>query len=410
MSAQGQMNGSDFQEGDPIGDANSKEHLAAVVLARGGSKGIPMKNIKPLAGVPLIAWVLRAAVDSGEFDSVWVSTDHEDIAAVSRKWGAQVHMRSTEVSEDTSTSLETMQEFLLRRPEVTMTALIQCTSPVLTPDNLRRPCKMMRSGEFDSVFSVIRTHGFRWQEIEEGETTKPLNLDIKNRPRRQDWPGELIESGSFYFSTRQLVMTGVLQGGRMSYYEMPRSSDIDIDYPHDWRPAEQRVLRFGYKGKNGDDFIKGVVIDADDVLFDYQVIISPSGEFQYSFNRADIDALRKMSKMNLKLLLISSGRCPPLDRIVGGIDVSIATVENDVLKEAAFKEWTESHNLNPKTVCYIGSNGAESTMVSGCGFSATSDDASEEIKSMAHFTSSAKSGHKALKDILENFVAFKIDS
>jgi len=385
----------------------TKDHLAAVILARGGSRGIPMKNIKPLAGVPLIAWVLRAAVDSGEFDSVWVSTDHKDIAAESRKWGAKVHIRGVEVSKDTSTSLETMQEFLRARPEVTMTGLIQCTSPVLTPDHLRQPCSMMRSKKYDSVFSVIRTHSFRWQEVTAEETTKPLNLDIENRPRRQDWPGELIESGSFYFSTRQLVMSGVLQGGRMSYYEMPRSSDIDIDYPHDWKPAEQRVLKFGYKGKDGDIQVKGVVINVDDILFDSQVLIGPSGEFQFSFNRVDVEAFQEMAAMDLKVLLLTKGRCPPLNKVVDGSNISMKTVESGVLEEGSLRNWAKCQNIDLKSICYIGFNVIESTAITRCGFSATSADASDEVKSLVQFASEASSGRQALKDILDNFIAFK---
>ena len=76
---------------------------------------------------------------------------------------------------------------------------------------------------------------------------------------------------SFKVLTVCLFPVGVLQGGRMRYYEMPGYTDVDIDYPHDWKPAEQRVLKYGYKGKKNRLGVKGVVIDADDVLFDSQV-------------------------------------------------------------------------------------------------------------------------------------------
>ncbi|KTF93557.1 hypothetical protein cypCar_00011192 [Cyprinus carpio] len=92
-------------------NAKQVKHKAALILARGGSNGIPLKNIKMLAGVPLIVWVIRAARDSGVFDSVWVSTDHDEIERVAWAWGAKVHRRSPEVSKDSSSSLETIQEF-----------------------------------------------------------------------------------------------------------------------------------------------------------------------------------------------------------------------------------------------------------------------------------------------------------
>ncbi|EPQ19948.1 N-acylneuraminate cytidylyltransferase [Myotis brandtii] len=85
-----------LQPGLVCGEAS---HLAALILARGSSKGIPLKNIKHLAGVPLIGWVLLAALDSGVFQSVWVSMDHDEIENVAKQCGAQVHRRSSEVSK-----------------------------------------------------------------------------------------------------------------------------------------------------------------------------------------------------------------------------------------------------------------------------------------------------------------------
>jgi len=392
----------------PSSSSSSGDHLSAVILARGGSRGIPKKNIKPLAGIPLIGWVLRAVVDSEEFDSVWVSTDDDEIAEVSMKWGAQVHRRSAKVSQDGSTSLETLQEFLEHRPEVTMTALIQCTSPVLHPDHLRQSCHLMRSHKYDSIFSVIRTHLFRWEEIAgEGTTTKPLNLNPSKRPRRQDWPGELVESGSFYFSTRELVKSGVLQGGRMRYYEMPGYSDVDIDYPHDWKPAEQRVLKYGYQGKKNRLGIKAVVIDADDVLFDSQVTVSSSGDMQYSFNRYDIEALQEMTARDLKLLFLTKGKIPVLQKIVHGPNMSMEVIKDELNKETIISTWAESHGLDSESLCYVGNCLDDSTAMLRCGYSATTADSMDELKSAVHFVSKATGGQKALRDTFDNFIAFK---
>ncbi|XP_048410510.1 N-acylneuraminate cytidylyltransferase A [Stegostoma tigrinum] len=226
-----------------------QRHFAALILARGGSKGIPLKNIKLLAGVPLLGWVLRAAVDCGEFDSVWVSTDNQDIESVARKFGAQVHRRSPEVSKDTTSSLDTILEFLEYHKEVEVVGHLQCTSPCLHPNHLKDVVKMLREEQYESVFSVVRRHHFRWKEVSEGEVTQPLNLNPAKRPRRQDWKGELCENGSFYFATTQLVNTRCLQGGKVAYYEMESQYSVDIDVDIDWPIAEQRVKRYGYYGK-----------------------------------------------------------------------------------------------------------------------------------------------------------------
>ncbi|XP_060699226.1 N-acylneuraminate cytidylyltransferase A isoform X1 [Hemiscyllium ocellatum] len=245
-----------------------KQHFAALVLARGGSKGIPLKNIKILAGTPLLGWVLRAALDSEQFDSVWVSTDHDDIAAVARKFGAQVHRRSAEVSKDTTSSLDTILEFLESHKEVHVVGHLQCTSPCLHPRHLKDVVKMFKEEQYDSVFSVVRHHHFRWKEVlKAGELTQPLNLNPAKRPRRQDWRGELCENGSFYFATTKLINTNCLQGGKITYYEMESEYSVDIDVDIDWPIAEQRVKRYGYYGKIAE--IKLLVCSLDEQLVEF---------------------------------------------------------------------------------------------------------------------------------------------
>eukprot|EP00063_Salmo_salar_P062563 XP_014037398.1 PREDICTED: N-acylneuraminate cytidylyltransferase-like [Salmo salar] len=181
--------------------------------------------------------------------SVWVSTDHDDIEKVAKAWGAQVHRRSPEVSKDSSSSLDTIQEFVRLNPEVDVICHIQATSPCLHPFHLKEALEMITKQGFTSVFSVVREHHFRWQEVKKGGSvaTQPLNLDPSNRPRRQDWDGELCENGSFYIYTRAMIERG-LQGGKWAYYEMLPEYSVDIDVDIDWPVAEQRVLRFGYFG------------------------------------------------------------------------------------------------------------------------------------------------------------------
>lgn len=225
-------------------------HIAALIPARGGSKGLPLKNIRPCAGIPLIAWALRAIKDSEVFDSVWVSTDHPDIASVAEQYGAKVHWRSAEVSQDTTSSVDTSREFLKSHPEIEVLAMIQCTSPALHPDHLKGARDLIRNKGYESVFSVVRKRHFRWKEVESdsGEHTVPLNFDPEFRPRRQEWRGELYENGSFYIGRRHLVMNSSFQGGNITYYEMPQENSIDIDTEFDLQMAEVILERYGYKG------------------------------------------------------------------------------------------------------------------------------------------------------------------
>lgn len=220
--------------------------ITCLILARGGSKGIPLKNIKILNGIPLLGWTLRAARDWKRFESIWVSTDNDEIAHVARHFGAQVHRRSADVSGDETPSIDAVQEFLSSHEEVDILALVQCTSPCLQPPFLEEAYQMICRQNYDVVFSVCRTHHLRWTEIENGGSTNAVNFDPAKRPRRQDWTGELVECGMFYFVTAELIKLGLLQGGKCGYVEIPREYALEIDSYYDWLIAEAVIPKYGF--------------------------------------------------------------------------------------------------------------------------------------------------------------------
>jgi len=214
-------------------------HIAGLVLARGGSKGIPLKNLVPLGSRPLISWSLQTMLEFGKFDSVWVSTDHDGIAECAMACGAKVFKRGTEHASDNSSSISAVKEFISVHQEVDVVCLIQCTSPFIQPDFLESGYKMVLQG-FDSVFSVTRDKKLRWSEMsEETKSTSPINFDPSNRPRRQDYKGDIVENGMFYFSRRDLLESGLFQGGKCGFVEIPQEYSVEIDTPFDLAFAEQ---------------------------------------------------------------------------------------------------------------------------------------------------------------------------
>ncbi|KTF73955.1 hypothetical protein cypCar_00041650 [Cyprinus carpio] len=114
----------------------------------------------------------RSKISDVMFGSVWVSTDHDEIERVARVWGAKVHRRSPKVSKDSSSSLETIQEFIRLRPEVDIVCHIQATSPCLHPHHIREALQMITEQGCDYVFSVVRRHQFRWEEVDKKGTRK----------------------------------------------------------------------------------------------------------------------------------------------------------------------------------------------------------------------------------------------
>ncbi|CAM1291460.1 CMAS (predicted) [Pycnogonum litorale] len=227
-----------------------RKHVSALILARGGSQSIPLKNTVKLCGLPLIEWNLRAAVEFQRFDSIWVSTDNVEIANIAKSVGARIHWRSPEVSTDNCLSITSVMEFLSFHEEVDVVALVQCTTPFIHPWHLDRAYQLMMEGGYDSVFSVTRTRQLRWKEVGEGESTVPLNFDPRSRVRRQEWNGELAENGAFYFAKRAILLDGLFQGGRCCYVEMPSECSVDIDDVRDCIVAEQLLPKHGYHAKD----------------------------------------------------------------------------------------------------------------------------------------------------------------
>ncbi|KAG7495890.1 N-acylneuraminate cytidylyltransferase [Solea senegalensis] len=377
-------------------------HVAALVLARGGSKGITLKNIKKLAGLPLLGWVLRAAVDCNMFHSVWVSTDHDEIEKVARSFGAQVHRRSAEVSRDTSSSLETIQEFVRLHSEVDVICNIQATSPCLHPYHLQQALEMITLQGFDSVFSVVRRHHFRWQEVKEGnnKVTKPLNLDPANRPRRQDWDGELCENGSFYFTTRDLVLNkNILQGGVTGYYEMKPEFSVDIDVDIDWPVAEQRVLRYGYHGK----VVRLMFCNISGCLTDGRVLMSGSGEDMVAINTKDTVGIQMLQSEEVEVVLVTSSvdllNSVLVDKLAKRAGCEVAKVGEEPLKD--LKLVLERKKLKWNQVAFMGNDKVDVSCLNLAGLSAVPSDAPIVATDAAKYTCRNVGGSGAVREFGE---------
>ncbi|CAL8242341.1 unnamed protein product [Merluccius merluccius] len=388
-----------------------RRHVAALVLARGGSKGIPLKNIKMLAGVPLVGWVLRAAQDARMFDSVWVSTDHDEIEKVARAWGAQVHRRSPEVSRDSSSSLDTIQEFARLNPEVDVICNIQATSPCLHPFHMKEALEKITLLGYDSVFSVVRRHQFRWQEAKQDTNgvTSPLNMNPSKRPRRQDWDGELCENGSFYFATRDLIMNqGVLQGGKIGYYEMLPEYSVDIDVDIDWPVAEQRVLRFGYFGHEKPEEVQLMFCLVSGCLTDGQTIVSGSKGEMVHMNTKDLTGLRILRREGVEVVLLVSNEDMSKtlsDKLAKRTGCDVMQVGAEPLDDV--QKWRKEKGLDWKLVAFMGFDEPDVECLKLAGLSAAPQDAPAVAVNAAKYTCHARGGQGAVREFVEHILLLK---
>ncbi|XP_042206806.1 N-acylneuraminate cytidylyltransferase-like isoform X2 [Homarus americanus] len=203
--------------------------VTGLVLARSGSKSIRNKNMVLLDNKPLLLRCLEVMQEAKCFSSIWVSTDDDKIAECAKDGGAEVHYRAQYTAVDKASSLCAVQEFLQHHPDISVVCLVQCTSPFIRAGYLHEGMDKMQSG-YDCVFSVTRRHLLRWSE---GEPTYPLNFNARQRPRRQDWDGDLYENGMFYICKARLIHEGLLQGGRCGYIEIPHCDSLEVDSPLD---------------------------------------------------------------------------------------------------------------------------------------------------------------------------------
>jgi len=231
----------------------SKPRVVAVIPARGGSVSIPLKNIKPLLGRPLIDWCIRAALDSGIFDDVYVSTDHDDIAAAAMASGAKVHRRSEESASNTASTELAMIDFVdAHQDDFEILCLIQATSPLVMPEHFQEaPEKFVKDGA-DSMVTAVRAHRFLWKVDPESGSASAINYEPSTRPRRQDWNGELIENGAFYFTSKELFNKERCRlGGKISLFEMPEHTLLELDSEVDWQIVCSLCQAYGHKPEVG---------------------------------------------------------------------------------------------------------------------------------------------------------------
>lgn len=216
----------------------------AFIPVRGGSKSIPLKNIKELGGKPLVYWTAAAASECEYIDAVYVATDSEQIKKTVESFNLPKVMvigRSAESASDKASTESAMLEFA-KTTEFENIVLIQATSPLLTADDLRRGFELFEKPEVDSVLSAVKQKRFIWKDGEAG--AEAVNYDYFHRPRRQDYEGYFVENGAFYITSRdRLLETKNRISGKIRIVPMCEESFYEIDEPSDWVIIEEFMKR-----------------------------------------------------------------------------------------------------------------------------------------------------------------------
>ncbi len=219
----------------------------AFIPVRGGSKSIPLKNIKLLNGKPLVYWTALAANKAKSVDKVIIATDSEEIKDVVLSFGfekLEVYDREPQNAQDTSSTESVMIEYIVKAglsPEDNF-FLIQATSPLLKSEYIDGMFEVWKISDADSIFSAVREKQFHWIETPEG--VKPINYDYKNRPRRQEFQGILAENGACYINSVENILRDKCRlSGKITAYELPPETAYEIDEESDWLIIEELMKK-----------------------------------------------------------------------------------------------------------------------------------------------------------------------
>ena len=224
--------------------------VVAIIPARGGSKGIHKKNLINFCGKPLVAWSILHAIKANSVDSVWVTSDDDEILEVARSLGAEVIERPHYLSGDTASSesawlhaLDTIEE----RGIVVDTILgLQATSPIREVSDLNKVLQIFSQGNYDSMLSVAEVEDFFTWRMSSEETLSPVNYDFSDRPRRQTIGKRYLETGSLYvFRPQALRSVGNRLSGRIGPFLMERYKMFQIDSLEDIKLCSKIMVGFG---------------------------------------------------------------------------------------------------------------------------------------------------------------------
>jgi CMP-N-acetylneuraminic acid synthetase len=203
--------------------------VVSLITARGGSKGIPKKNILNIKGKPLISYTIQESLKSN-VNETWVSTEDKEIAKISKKFGAQIIERPSELSNDIIMPDASLVHFA-QNYDFDVLVFIQPTSPLLNFKYINLGLEMM--DKYDSVFSAYGEHWLpRWrrENILGTSVSVPVDWDISNRPRRQDMEELFVENGAFYITTKDNILESNLRYSKnIGIVEMPYYTSFQVD-------------------------------------------------------------------------------------------------------------------------------------------------------------------------------------
>ncbi len=380
----------------------------AFIPVRGGSKSIPLKNIKPIAGRPLVYWTVSAACACDQIDAVYVSTDDERIKETVSGFGMNkviVTDRSKETATDTASTESALLEFA-QKTEFDNLVLIQATSPLLTSEDLSKGFETFAANNIDSVISVVRQKRFIWREIsQKSGVVEPLNYDVYNRPRRQEFDGFLVENGAFYITSKEALLKSKNRvSGTIGFCEMSEDTYHEMDEPEDWIIIEEQLKK---REENKDNKmpklqdIKIFLTDCDGCLTDGGMYYSENGDELKKFNTRDGHAFQILRERGIITGIITGEEKELNQRRADKLHID-ELIQNTKDKKSMIIKLCNKYSASPEQVIYVGDDLFDVEAMRYVGFSFAPADAASEALEAANIVTKAKGGNGVIREIVDS--------
>lgn len=377
----------------------------AFIPVRGGSKSIPLKNIRVIAGKPLVYWVAKAASGCKEIDKVYVSTDSAQIKKVVENLGmdkVNVIGRSAESASDTASTESVMLEFA-DVYEFDNIVLIQATSPLLTSEDLSGGFEEFNKQGVDSVLSVVRQKRFQWAMDSNGFVI-PMNYNFFHRPRRQEFDGFLVENGAFYITSKKALIESKNRiSGNIKAFVMDQSSYFEIDEPDDWIIIENQLMN-RYKQQKKDcakvPEIRMFLTDCDGCLTDGGMYYSETGDELKKFNTLDGMGFKLLKEKGI-LTGIITGETRELNLRRSRklkVDIFEEGVQN---KLNIVKNLCTEYRIDLQNVAYVGDDINDLEVIKSVGFGCSVANGVQEVKDAAKYVTGKAGGQGAVREVID---------
>jgi YrbI family 3-deoxy-D-manno-octulosonate 8-phosphate phosphatase len=369
--------------------------VVAVIPARGGSKGVPGKNVARIGGVPLVARAVWAARAARGIDRVVVSTDDPAIAAAATQAGATLVTRPAELAGDAATSESAVQhalEAVGSSPEIVV--MIQATSPFVTAAELDALVDAIRAGA-DSAFTAAPFHGFLWRSA---DAAVGVNHDSAARARRQDREPEWLETGAAYAMRADgFAAAGHRFFGRIQAVPTDPARVLEIDEPADLERARALAHLLDSEIRPHPGEVSAVVLDFDGTQTDDRAWLAADGTERVAVHRGDGMGVSAMRRAGLPVLILSTEVNPVVATRAAKLGVECRQGIHE--KGIELARWLAERQLSPDRVLYLGNDVNDLPCFAQVGWPVAVASARPLVRAAARAVTTVPGGHGAVREI-----------